>query len=40
MTIGMIFFCYRKRHQTRDGDGNESDRKRERRGQRSLRCMV
>jgi hypothetical protein len=27
MTIGMIFFCYRKRHQTRDEDGDESDRK-------------
>lgn len=27
MTIGMIFVCYRKRNQTRDGDGDESDRK-------------
>jgi uncharacterized BrkB/YihY/UPF0761 family membrane protein len=26
MTIGMIFVCYRKRHQTRDDDGHESDR--------------
>jgi hypothetical protein len=25
MTIGLIFVCYRKRHQTRD-DGGESDR--------------
>jgi hypothetical protein len=24
MTIGMIFFCYRKRHQTRYEDGDES----------------
>ncbi len=27
MTIGMIVVCYRKRNQTRDDDGNESDRK-------------
>src|SRR5271167_5086912 len=27
MTIGMIFVCYRKRNQTRDNDGDESDRK-------------
>ena len=27
MTIGMIFVCYRKRNQTRDNDGGESDRK-------------
>src|ERR1700686_3647438 len=27
MTIGMIFVCYRKRHQTRDDTGDESDRK-------------
>ncbi len=27
MTIGMIFICYRKRNQTRDDDGGESDRK-------------
>jgi hypothetical protein len=26
MTIGLIFVCYRKRHQTRDNDGGESDR--------------
>jgi hypothetical protein len=26
MTIGMIFVCYRKRNQTRDDAGNESDR--------------
>ena len=26
MTIGMIFVCYRKRNQTRDDDGVESDR--------------
>jgi hypothetical protein len=26
MTIGMIFVCYRKRNQTRDDDGDESDR--------------
>jgi hypothetical protein len=25
MTIGLIFVCYRKRNQTRDGDRNESD---------------
>jgi hypothetical protein len=28
MTIGMIFVCYRKRNQTRDNDGDESDRQR------------
>jgi len=27
MTIGMIFICYRKRNQTRDDDGDESDLK-------------
>ena len=27
MTVGMIFVCYRKRNQTRDDDGDESDRK-------------
>jgi hypothetical protein len=27
MTIGMIFVCYRKRNQTRDDDGDESDLK-------------
>ena len=27
MTIGMIFVCYRKRNQTRDDDGDDSDRK-------------
>jgi hypothetical protein len=27
MSIGMIFVCYRKRNQTRDNDGDESDRK-------------
>src|ERR1700688_5032313 len=27
MTIGMIFVCYRKRNQTRDNDGDESDRR-------------
>ena len=27
MTAGMIFVCYRKRNQTRDHDGGESDRK-------------
>ena len=27
MTIGMIFVCYRKRNQTRDNDGSESDQK-------------
>jgi hypothetical protein len=27
MTVGMIFVCYRKRNQTRDDDGGESDRK-------------
>jgi hypothetical protein len=27
MTIGMIFVCYRKRNQTRDSDGDESDHK-------------
>jgi hypothetical protein len=27
MTIGMIFVCYRKRHQTRDDAGDESDRR-------------
>jgi hypothetical protein len=27
MSIGMIFVCYRKRHQTRDDDGRGSDRK-------------
>jgi len=26
MTIGMIVVCYRKRNQTRDADGEESDR--------------
>jgi hypothetical protein len=26
MTIGMIVVCYRKRNQTRDQDGEESDR--------------
>ena len=26
MTIGMIFVCYRKRNQTRDDAGHESDR--------------
>jgi hypothetical protein len=26
MTIGLIFVCYRKRNQTRDDDGGESDR--------------
>ena len=26
MTIGMIFVCYRKRNQTRDDAGDESDR--------------
>jgi hypothetical protein len=26
MTIGMIFVCYSKRNQTRDDDGEESDR--------------
>jgi uncharacterized BrkB/YihY/UPF0761 family membrane protein len=26
MTIGLIFVCYRKRNQTRDDDGDESDR--------------
>ncbi len=26
MTIGVIFVCYRKRNQTRDVDGAESDR--------------
>jgi hypothetical protein len=26
MTIGMIFVCYRKRNQTRDDAGGESDR--------------
>jgi hypothetical protein len=25
MTIGLIFVCYRKRNQTRDDDGGESD---------------
>jgi hypothetical protein len=25
MTIGMIFVCYRKRNQTRDDDGRESE---------------
>jgi hypothetical protein len=27
MTVGMIFVCYRKRNQTRNDDGDESDRK-------------
>ena len=27
MTVGMIFVCYRKRNQTRDNAGDESDRK-------------
>jgi hypothetical protein len=27
MSVGMIFVCYRKRNQTRDDDGGESDRK-------------
>jgi hypothetical protein len=27
MTVGMIFVCYRKRNQTRDDTGDESDRK-------------
>jgi hypothetical protein len=27
MTVGMILVCYRKRNQTRDDDGGESDRK-------------
>jgi hypothetical protein len=27
MSIGMIFVCYRKRNQTRDNDGDESDSK-------------
>lgn len=26
MSIGVIFVCYRKRNQTRDGAGEESDR--------------
>ncbi len=26
MAAGMIFICYRKRNQTRDDDGDESDR--------------
>jgi hypothetical protein len=30
MSIGMIFVCYRKRNQTRDDAGNESDRQWER----------
>jgi hypothetical protein len=29
MTIGLIFVCYRKRNQTRDDDGGESDWDRE-----------
>ncbi len=27
MSVGMIFVCYRKRNQTRQDDGDESDRK-------------
>src|SRR5271170_2803710 len=30
MTIGLIFVCYRKRNQTRNDDGGESDREWER----------
>lgn len=26
MSVGLIFVCYRKRNQTREEDGNESDR--------------
>jgi hypothetical protein len=26
MSIGLLFVCYRKRHQTRDEDGDESNR--------------